>query len=103
MLGIFASQKSSMYLWSLIVKGYGVTIANKKETCHNKYRIYGAKHQDEHKCAEMCDETPGCKFFFINLETWCALYNACHETRTPLYIGTTYQKTKGKISNFMPY
>ena len=92
---------------------------DKKDTCHNDYRLYQKTNQYKPetaenfdanltttKCSTFCDNEPSCKYFFIATNGhYCQGYSLCDKRRKPYKGGTTFEKVQGLVKTilYQPY
>ena len=79
------------------VNVYMKKIEDEKKTCHREHDIGSRSEQDTLKCKKYCDHNKNCKFFFINNGGYCELYSSCTKYRTPLVVGSTFEKITGTL------
>ena len=89
-------------IWEIFAAtGYKRIIASSKETCANKeQRISNNANHNQPQCAELCEQTEDCRFYFINIQNRCNLYSSCSKRRVASYRGSTFEKMAG---NYLKY
>ena len=69
-----------------------MTFSKSNKSCAYEYLIDHKYNHNNNSCQALCDENPDCKFLFVDVTGWCALFTSCSELGPYQDIGYTFQK-----------